>query len=185
LRIEDSLFEQALLKRLVSGDENAFSMVFSACYTDLVLFAMTIVRNSDIAEEIVQEIFVKLWEGHENLQIKTSLRSYLLRSVQNRCIDWYRHEKVRQSHIEDISSHMVLFDCDTDEYMFGSELEERIEKILSLIPPDCSEAFRMNREQGLKYNDIAEKLSVSVRTVEVRVSKALHLLRKHLQDYLS
>lgn len=179
------MFEQAALKRLVIGDENSFSMIFSAYYTDLVLFALTIVRNSDVAEEIVQEIFVKLWEDHKSLQIKTSLRSYLLRSVQNRCIDWYRHKKVIAAHIDDISSEMVLFDCDTDKYLFSSELEERIEKILSIIPADCSEAFRMNREQGLKYNDIAEKLSVSVRTVEVRVSKALHLLRKHLHDYLT
>ncbi len=173
-----------MLNKLVSGDRYAFSVIFSTYYRDLVMFAISKVRDADTAEEIVQDTFVKIWEERGNLQITTSLKSYMLRSVQNRCIDWYRHKKVQQAHIDEVSSNPELFVSDADSYLFRSELEGRIKKILTLIPSDCSDAFRMNREEGLKYSEIAEKLNVSVRTIEVRISKALHLLREHLKDYL-
>ena len=176
--------ERVLVSKLVVGDKDAFSVIFSAYYRDLVLFAVNIVHDVDNAEEIVQDNFVRIWEDRKDLHITTSLKSYMLRSVQNRCIDWYRHKKVRQAHIDEVSSNPELFVSDTDSYLFRSELEIRIKKILSVIPSDYSEAFRMNREEGLKYTEIAEKLNVSVRTIEVRVSKALHLLREHLKDYL-
>jgi RNA polymerase sigma-70 factor (ECF subfamily) len=177
--------EKALLDKLVSGDRDAFSVIFSAYYRDLVLFAINIVHDRDTAEEIVQDNFVKIWEERRDLNITASLKSYMLRSVQNRCIDWYRHKKIRQAHSDEVTTSQILFEYDTENYLFGSELESLIKKTLSVIPSDYSEAFRMSREEGLKYSEIAEKLNVSVRTIEVRVSKALHLLREHLKDYLS
>jgi len=184
LKKHDSLVENVLLNKLVCGDKEAFSTIFTAYYRDLVTFALSFTHESDSAQEIVQETFVKLWEDHRNLKINESLKSYLLKSVQNRCIDWFRHKKVKQIHINDVINNSVLFEYNTDNYMLRSELEGLIKKAILLIPPDYSEAFRMNRDEGLKYREIAERLDVSVRTVEVRISKALHLLREYLKDYL-
>jgi RNA polymerase sigma-70 factor (family 1) len=185
LKKQDSLLERALLNSLIGGDKETFSTIFSAYYSDLVMFALNYTHDPENAEEIVQETFVKLWEEHSNLKINESLKSYLLKSVQNRCIDWFRHKKVKLIHINDVINNSVLFEYDTDNYMLRSELEGQIKKAILLIPPDYSEAFQMNREGGLKYHEIAEKLNVSVRTVEVRISKALQLLREHLKDYLT
>jgi RNA polymerase sigma-70 factor (family 1) len=180
----DSLVERLLLLRLTNGDKEAFSAIFTAYYSDLVMFASGFTHESITAEEIVQETFIKLWEDHKSSNIIGSLRSYLLKSVQNRCIDWYRHKKIRQIHYEEVINNSILYEYNTDNYIFRSELEGLIKKAMLLIPPECAEAFRMNREQGLKYQEIAEKLNVSVRTIEVRIGKALYLLREQLHDYL-
>jgi RNA polymerase sigma factor (sigma-70 family) len=87
-------YEQFLVVRLVRGDSDAFSEIFSAYYKDLVMFAFSITKEMASSEEIVQETFVKLWEDHKKLEVKTSLKSFLLKSVQNRCIDWHRHKKI-------------------------------------------------------------------------------------------
>jgi RNA polymerase sigma-70 factor (ECF subfamily) len=184
LKKNDSLIEKVLLLKLTSGDKEAFSAIFSAYYREMVMFAAGFTHDSVSAEEIVQETFIKLWEVHESLINIGSLRSYLLKSIQNRCIDCYRHNKIRRLYDEEVINNTVLFEYNTDNYILRSELEGQINKAMHLIPAECAEAFRMNREEGLKYQEIAEKLNVSLRTVEVRISKALHLLREHLTDYL-
>lgn len=180
----DSLVEKVLLLKLTNGDREAFSAIFTAYYRDLVMFASGFTHESVTAEEIVQETFIKLWEIRSNTNEIGSLRSYLLKAVQNRCIDWHRHEKIRQIHHDEVVNSSVLFEYNTDNYVLTSELEGEIKKAMLLIPPDYAEAFRMNRDEGFKYQEIAEKLNVSVRTVEVRISKALNLLRRQLRDYL-
>jgi RNA polymerase sigma-70 factor (family 1) len=180
----DSLVEKVLLVKLASGDREAFSAIFSAYYRDLVMFATGFTHDSVTSEEIVQETFTKIWEVHGNLNITESLRSYLLKTVQNRCIDWHRHNKIRQTHQNEVINNTILFEYNTDNYIFRSELEGLVKKAMLMIPKECADAFRMNREDGLKYQEIAEKLNVSLRTIEVRIGKALHLLRKHLADYL-
>lgn len=150
----------------------------------MVMFASGFTHNPEIAEEFVQETFVKLWEDHKNINITDSLKSYLLKSVQNRCIDWYRHKKVQQIHASEVINTAILFEYNTDNYILRSELEALLKKALLTIPADAAEAFRMNREEGYKYQEIAKKLNVSVRTIEVRIGKALHLLRDYLKDYM-
>lgn len=181
---DNSLLEKVLLNKLIVGDKEAFSTIFTAYYHDLVFFALSFTHEPDTAEEIVQETFVKLWEEHRIIKISESLKSYLLKSVQNRCIDWYRHKKVRQIHMNEVINNSVLFEYNTDNYVLRSEIEGQIKKAFLLIPSDYREAFQMNRDEGLKYHEIAKKLNISVRTVEVRIGKALHLLREYLKDYL-
>lgn len=184
MKKNDSLVEKVLLLKLSNGDREAFSAIFTAYYRDLVMFASGFTHESVTAEEIVQETFIKLWEIRSDTNVIGSLRSYLLKSIQNRCIDWHRHEKIRKIHHDEVINSSILFEYNTDNYVLTSELADEIKKAMLLIPPDCAEAFCMNRDEGLKYQEIAEKLNVSVRTVEVRISKALNLLRQHLSDYL-
>ena len=89
-----------------------------------------------------------------------------------------------QIHRNVVSEYSLQFEYDTDSYVLHSELQEQIEVALSKLPDDISAAFRMNRNKGLKYQEIAEIMDVSVRTIEVRIGKALNLLRNHLKDYL-
>jgi len=181
---ESKTFENALLARMKNDDENAFSFLFSFYYTDLVMFANIYLKDKDISEELVQDVFVKLWEERQSITITSSLKSYLLKSVQNKSLDWIRHLKIRQQHNQETISSAALFDFDTENYVLYSELENRIEKIIEQLPVEIAEAYNLNRIEGLKYHEIAEKLNVSQRTVEVRIGKALQILRIELKDYL-
>jgi len=178
------IFEQLLIEKLKSGDPDSFSDIFSAYYKDFVLFANSFIHELSDAEEIVQDTFVKLWEDHEKLNVKVSLKSVLLKTIQNKCIDWHRHRKIRNDYSSYIINNEPLYQYDTDNYLLRSEMEDMIEKALSQLPEKVREAYELNRHEGLKYKEIATKQNVSVRTVEVRISKTLELLRKSFVDFL-
>ena len=178
------IFEQFLIEKLKAGDPEVFTEIFSVYYRDLVMFAFSFTHDMEDSEEIIQDVFVKLWEEHEKINITISIKSFLLKTIQNRCIDWHRHKKIVNSYSTYIIDNSPLFEYDTDNYILRSELEGKIEKAIASLPEKFKEAFEMNRFEGLKYTEIATKLNVSVRTVEVRISKALELLRKSLIDFL-
>ncbi len=178
------LLEKVILAALKQGDKNAFSYLFTAYYRDLVLFADRLLHNSDSSEEIVQDLFVRIWEDRESLDIRFSFKSYLLKSVRNRCIDSIRHHKVREDYYGTSRYRIDNLDFSTDNYILDSELEIALTSALKKLPAELSESFRMHRQEGLKYAEIAEKLNVSVRTIEVRMGKALNLLREELREFL-
>ncbi len=178
-----SLVEKVLISKLKVGDHSAFSSIFTAYYQDLVMFATRFTHGLNDAEEIVQDTFLRLWEEHESVKINISLKSYLLKIVQNKCIDWYRHNKIIRTYNNYVIEGAPQFTYDTDRYILYSELQEQIEAALDKLPEEISEVFRMNRNKGLKYHEIADILDVSIRTIEVRIGKALHMLHNHLKGY--
>jgi RNA polymerase sigma-70 factor (ECF subfamily) len=178
------IFEQFLIEKLKSGDTGSFTEIFSAYYQDMVSFGFSFTHELPAAEDIVQDTFVKLWEDHEKLNVTVSLKSILLKTIQNKCIDWHRHKKIINNHSTYIIDNSPLYEYDTDNYVLRSELEGRIDKAIANLPDKFKEAFEMSRFEGLKYEEIAVKLNVSLRTVEVRISKALDLLRNSLVDFL-
>jgi len=181
--VKEISFEKIIIEKYKEGDRSAFSTIFSVYYTDLVMFAITILNNADSSQEIVQDMFVKLWEDREKIVINTSLKSFLLKSVQNKCLDLLRHQKIKERYSSEFNHTALIHDYDTEGYVLRSELEFNIEKILNELPAEIAESFRLNRYEGLKYHEIAERLRVSQRTVEVRISKALQVLRERLKDY--
>jgi RNA polymerase sigma-70 factor (ECF subfamily) len=178
------IFEHLVIGRLKKADPDMFTEIFSVYYRDMVLFAYGIIHEREESEEIVQDVFVRLWEDHEKLDISVSLKSYLLKSIQNKCIDWLRHKKVMSHHNAYVAENSLLFETDTENYVLYSELEDLIEKAIDSLPEDIRQTFELSRFDGFKYHEIAEKLDVSVRTIEVRISKALKLLRDSLHDFL-
>lgn len=178
----DTQQENFLLSALRQDNKEAFSLLFQKYYTDLVLFCGNFVRDKSSCEDIVQSIFLKLWNDRKNIRIETSLKSYLLRAVRNSCFDEFRHlEIVRQ--YESDPDHSVLDNYDTENYILYSDLSAHLQQALDQLPAAYREAFEMNRFEGLKYREIAVRLNVSERTVEVRVGKALEMLRKLLKDF--
>ncbi len=173
-----------LLKRLKQGDPEAFTMLFRQYYKDLVLFGGNFLKNQMICEDIVQSVFLRLWNEKESLEIKTSLKSYLLKSVQNSCLDEIRHQKIVHDHEAWFSQYATLYEIDTENYILYSDLYNRLQEVLGSMPEEYRIAFEMNRFEGLKYHEIAVQLNVSVRTIEVRISKALKILKKELKDFL-
>jgi RNA polymerase sigma-70 factor, ECF subfamily len=177
------LDEQSLLIELKKGNQDAYSLLFNKYYKDLVLFGGNFLQNKSLCEDIVQNVFLKFWRDRESIEILTSLKSFLLRSVQNSCLDEIRHKGVIKEH-ESYSIAYGNYDgLDTENYVLHSDLESHLSKALAQLPDACREAFEMNRLEGLKYREIAERLNVSERTIEVRIGKALSLLRNHLKDF--
>ena len=176
--------ELQLIEGLRQGDATSFSLLFKTYYKDLVLFAGTFLSEQTICEDIVQSVFLKLWNDRSNLIIETSLKSYLLRSVRNGCLDEIRHRAVIYEHESYTSGIGLLEDQDTENYILYSDLKKHLLQAMEKLPDNYRTAFEMNRFGGLKYKEIAARLSVSERTVEVRISKALELLREYLKDFL-
>lgn len=175
--------EQTLLIELKKGNKQAYSLLFNKYYKDLVLFGGNFLPNKSFCEDIVQNVFLKLWRDRESIEIETSLKSFLLRSVQNSCLDELRHKGVVREHESYSSTFSASDNIDTENYVLYSDLHNHLNEALSKLPESCREAFEMNRLEGLKYREIAEKLNVSERTIEVRIGKALSLLRSHLKEF--
>ena len=177
--------ERELLQELRQGDRAAFSALFDAYYRDLVLFAGHFLKDKSRCEDIVQGVFLKVWASREQLAILSSFKSFLLKSVQNSCLDELRHMKIVREH----EIYSETFDCfdtmETEQYVMFSDLKGHMDKALAQLPPACRQAFYLNRVEGLKYREIAQRLSVSERTVEVRMGKALYMLRKYLECLFS
>jgi len=176
--------EHILIEELKRGDRKAFTLLFNRYYKDLVLFGGNFLPNRDFCEDIVQTVFLKLWRDRESIMIETSLKSFLLKSVQNSCLDEIRHKGVVREH----ESHSQIFNAsdniDTENYILYSNLQGHLNEALTKLPEACRIAFEMSRLEGLKYREITDKLSVSERTVDVRIGKALKLIRQHLKEFL-
>ena len=172
-----NVFEHILFDKLAEGDISAFTSIFEVYYKDLVVFAFTFTKNSDHAEDIVQEVFVRLWEKRREIKLYGSLKSYLLKSVQNHCLDEIRRRKVRE-HYAGYKEMQPLYTNDTEDYILYTDLLNHLDHLLAQMPDEVAQTFRMNRFDGLKYHEIAQQLNVSVRTVESRISKALQILRQ-------
>jgi RNA polymerase sigma-70 factor, ECF subfamily len=176
--------EQTLLAGLRKGDNKAFSQLFTAYYKDLVLFGGNFLPDKVVCEDIVQSVFLRIWNDRASLDIETSLKSYLLKSVRNSCLDELRHRDIIHQHEAYTLSTDVLEDVDTEHYILYSDLSRHLDEALANLPEAYREAFEMNRFEGLKYKEIAARLQVSERTVEVRIGKALEMLRVLLKDFL-
>jgi RNA polymerase sigma-70 factor (family 1) len=177
-------YEKSLLERIKNGDITSFTILFNHYYKDLVTFSFGFVHNLAVSEEIAQDVFIKLWETRQHLEIDRSLKSYLLKSVQNRSLNWIKHLRIRSEFNNHILAHHSLSENETEEYILHSELESRLKNVLEKIPAETAQAFRMNRFENMSYPEIAEKLGVSVRTIENRISKALVFLREELKEFL-
>jgi RNA polymerase sigma-70 factor, ECF subfamily len=177
-------YERILLEKLKNDDQSAFTVLFTKYYPDLVRFSYGYTRDSNASEEIVQEVFLKLWENRNSLIINISLKSFLLKTVQNRSIDSLRHANIIHKYASIVTDHPLLSENDTENYVLHSDLEANFNHAMDKLPAQYAEVFRMSRIETLNYQEISRKLGISVRTVEVRVSKALSLLREELKDFL-
>ena len=168
-----------------SGDEQVFEQLFRKQYPILCGYAGKYINDQDQAEEIVQEMFFKFWQKKERLDINTSIEAYLFRSVRNSCLNYLKHLKIREEHRLATNSEQRKKEMEVHDTMEALELQERIDQAVEQLPPERKKIFKMSRNEDLKYKEIAEKLNLSIKTVEVQMSKALKHLRSHLSDYLS
>jgi len=167
-----------------NGNEAAFEKVFKMYFRNLHAFAYTFMKDDVIAEEIVQNVFFKIWEKRNQLQIDDSLKAYLYRAVHNESLNHLKHAKIKSSFQIQYSGHMESSNEDASNQMMASELEDKIQKAISELPPQCRTIFQLSRFEQLKYQQIADQLNISIKTVENQMGKALKVLRLKLVEYL-
>lgn len=171
-----------VLKKIKEGDIKAFENIFKQYYSPLCLYAASLTGCMDTAEEIVQELFYIIWKERERLQLTHSLKSYLYGAVRNRSFQHLEHLDVRKRHREAVLSKDVS-ESSPEEQLEYKELQEIIDRTLNKLPERRLRIFQMHRYEGMKYAEIAAALSVSVKTVEAEMTKALQSLRKNIENY--
>lgn len=179
--IDSGIFLQ---RRVREGDIKAFETLFKEFYAPLVRFAYGFVNDRDTAEEMVQDFFYHYWKNREGLEIKVSLKAYLYSSVKNFSIKFLEKQQVRRRYAERMLAQTEEAEATSivDE-MGARELQQEINRALGALPERCRTIFKMNRYQGKKYHEIAEALSVSVKTVEADMTRTLKVLRQSLASY--
>lgn len=166
------------------GDKQAFEQVFKSYYALLCRYAKSLINDIDEAEEVVQNTFYIIWNKRETLEIKGSIKAYLYRAVHNDCLNKLKHLQVRKAHADDYKHNNSGAYDDSGKVLQAKELRRKIEEAIAALPEQCGKVFRLNRFEELKYQEIAEQLNISVKTVESHMGKALKHMREQLKDYL-
>lgn len=176
---------------LIIGDEETYISLFRKYYVSLCSYSRRYVGRKDIAEEIVSDTFLKIWETRETLQIRTSVKAYLFQAVCNNSLNYLRNlkrEEILDEYFLETSSENIGFATIVEEIEEQSltmeSINEQIEEAVSLLPEQQQKVFRLKRFEGKKNKEVAEIMGLSIKTVEMHLSKATLNLRKNLKDYL-
>lgn len=172
------------LAGLKAGDKKVFEEIYREYYSPLCFYCLRFVGNSEESEEIVQGLFLKLWVKRLELNINTSVKSYLYRSVQNYALNYLGQQKSRGRYKLDDYIEKLESSVNGHEVLEEEELNQRIKRAISDLPERRRIIFELSRFSEMKYQQIAEHLEISVKTVESQMAKALQSLRESLKDYL-
>ena len=160
-------------------------MLFKTHFTGLCFFANSYVKDYDTAREIVQDTFLGLWEKRETIDLDRPVKAYLNMMVHNKCTNHLRDNRKFDSSILSIENLIDIPEYEDSDILVEDELKTKIESAIEELPEKCREIFRLNRYENLKYQQIADQLQISVKTVETQMSKALQHMRTRLADYVT
>ena len=185
-----NLSELYLVESIKKGDQKSFEFLFNSYYSGLCKYARNIVQNETIAEDLVMDIFARIWEIPEKFVISSSISGYLYQSVHNHCINYLtrKHKQFSELNTETIEKLNILIPPDlTSDPLNGmhvTELSNRIEESIELLPAECRRIFIMSRNEELSHKEIADKLGISQNTVKVQIYRALQKLHVLLKEFL-
>ena len=165
-------------------DDHAFEQLFKAHFKALHSYASMMLYQDSHAEEIVQNMFVKLWEKRELLNVQISVKAYLYKCVHNDCLNYMKHIKIKAKYQDRAAFTMNDQTENTSDKLVLGELQDRLQHALNELPEQCRTIFQMSRFEELKYREIADELGLSIKTVENQMGKALRILRVKLVDFL-
>lgn len=167
-------------------NKSALELLFKTHFKGMVLFANKYVKDFEIAKEIAQDSFVSLWEKREIIDVSKSVKSYLATIVYNKSLNYLRDNKKFNRELLQADSLFPFISRDeTDNAVISEELKIKIDYAINELPEKCREVFQLNRFNDMKYQQIADFLQISVKTVEAQMSKALKHMREKLSDYMT
>lgn len=181
--LDVNLTDSELIQGLSAGDLRIFDYIFLTYYSGLVVFARKLGVPCGNDEDIVQELFIRLWNTRQNIRITSSLKSYLFTAVANKAKNYLRHESVKRNSSEAIKIKYYPEYSEKD-FIVEKELRAEINKAIEELPDKCRKIFIMNKIEGMTTEKIAELENISVRTVEGHIGKAYKIMREKLKDTL-
>jgi len=180
-----------IITKIKAGDKSAYEALFLEHYKNMVLYAKKFVMETEVSRDIVQDVFIYIWDKRQKLQIDKSISSYLFRAVKNACFNYLKREDYKKDYIKQFllsvnnGAPATSKSEDVHELVVHNDLLVRIEAIIESLPEQCKNMFRMSRFRGLKNKEIAEIYSVSPRTVETQIYRALKVLKENLSLYMT
>jgi RNA polymerase sigma-70 factor (family 1) len=179
----ESLFqdETAALTSLKSGSEKGLTYLFHQYSVKLFAYAFRYLKSKDLADEIVQETFLRVWKGRERIELAQSFDQYLFKIAKNLIVDSFRKLAKEKAFEVELFAQTQLFNNHTEEEVLYEELKKLTEKAIEQMPKQQRLVFTLSRYGGLSYNQIAEKLDISINTVKVHMLNSLNFLRHHLR----
>ncbi|RJE75015.1 MULTISPECIES: RNA polymerase sigma-70 factor [Reichenbachiella] len=176
------LTEEDILAKIGNDDRAAFEQVFRNYYTELSRFCLKYVRDEFAAEELVQEVFINIWERRHTLSVNTSVKAYLYTAVRNRSFNYLKLQMPKELRKVDVEGVVDLSDVaeNREEAWVMDELRVYVQQAIDTLPPKCQTIFNLSRNAGMTYKEIAEELDLSVKTVENQIGHALRKLREQL-----
>ncbi len=177
--------DNSILERLRNDDRQALELLFKTHYAPLCRFAKNILKDKDQAEDMVQEVFLKIWDKRHELKVSSSLKAYLFMAVKNHCLNTLKLNERKNWLDEDMENDTLLSNNEVESKLNAKHLNEKIQQAIDLLPEKCKLTFQLSRHEEMSYKEIAELMNVSVKTVENQMGKALAFLRKNLLPYIS
>jgi len=189
IKIETSLTglesnDTNLIGLIKSGNKQAFDEVFLKHFKSLHAYAFTIIKEKDDAEEIVQNVFVRIWTKRAQLKTDGFLKPFLYRSVHNESLNYLKHQKVRSNFNVHYADAVKSDTGNLNTEIMATELEKNIHSAINELPEKCRNVFQLSRFDQMKYQEIADALNISIKTVENQMGKALKILRLRVVDFL-
>jgi RNA polymerase sigma-70 factor (ECF subfamily) len=173
-----------ILQKMIEGDEDAFKYFFDTYYDDLCNFVNSYLRDQTLSEDIVQSIFIYLWEKKDSLPFNCSIKSYLYTASKNKSLNYIRNQKNKNRIIEELIPQAELFFSeDADQFLEFEELKKIICDAVEGLPTQCKTIYQLSRDGELTNKEIAENLSISVKTVENQMTIAIKKIKDFLQPY--
>lgn len=173
-----------LIGLIKSGNKQAFDEVFLKHFKNLHAYAFTIIKEKDDAEEIVQNVFVRIWTKRAQLKTDGFLKPFLYRSVHNESLNYLKHQKVRSNFNIHYADAVKNDTGNLNTEIMATELEKNIHSAINELPEKCRNVFQLSRFDQMKYQEIADALNISIKTVENQMGKALKILRLRVVDFL-
>lgn len=180
--------DNKIIELIKQGDIAAFNTLFKSVYLQLYIHCRKFIPDPEDAKDILQNVFLRFWEKRENIDIHTSLNAYLYRAIQNECLNYLRSTgtiEVPQCETTNVLFREEAEDNDPHSTLSVLEIEQIMENTIEELPDQCKSIFKLSRINGLKNQEIADKLDISVRTVETQIYRALKILKSRLKDYLA
>lgn len=185
--------EQEILKGIQSGDQKSFGYLIQLYFNQITLYAQSIVQDNELAKEIVQDVFLKIWDMRSTLEIKSSLKAYIYQITHHLCIDYLRkriinNKKLSVISYDDLEMRLNVFELeDHDSFfdkLFSTQMESAINNAIEELPQQCREIFMLSRYEQLTYPQISRRLSISLSTTKTQMVRAMLKLKDSLKDFL-
>jgi len=168
------------IEELKSGSKKAFQIVFNTYAPKIHAFALSYLKNKSEAEELLQDVFLKLWEKRDKLDSSKNIKALLFKICINLIYDHIRHRNVHDAYLSYCSQNLPANDNETWQNIIYRDMLGLLQKIISSMPEQMQRIYRLSKEEGLSNDEISEKLSLSKRTVENQLYRASSLIKKNL-----